>query len=397
MTFRADDGKTSRLLDFGRELDIRTTARHVGGDGHGALLTGLGHNRSLLLVQLGVQYLVLDLAQLQHLGQQFRDLDRSRTNQHRASLSHHVFDFLDHGSIFLLLGAVYAVVHIVADHRTVGRDLDYFQLVDVVELTGFGHGRTGHTGQLAIHAEIVLQRDGGVGLRGGLDLHAFLGLDGLMQTVAVAASLHDSARLLVDNLDLVVVDHIFHILVEQGVGLQQLVHRVYALRFDAVVLQQLVFLLLLLLMGKVLVLDFAQLRGDVGQDEEIGVAGGACQHLDTLVGQLDGVVLLVDHEVEGLNGLGHFAVVVLHVLGLDLEQQVLDAVLAEVTDQRAMLGQSLVNAEQCQATLFGLAFADLLLSFEQELLGQLALGVDHLLDVGLELVEHLVVALGDRT
>ena len=39
-----------------------------------------------------------------------------------------------------------------------------------------------------VHAEVVLQRDGGEGLRRGLDLHVLLGLDGLVESVRVAAS-----------------------------------------------------------------------------------------------------------------------------------------------------------------------------------------------------------------
>ncbi len=189
-----------------------------------------------------------------------------------------------------------------------------------------------------------------------------------MQSVGVAATLHDTARLLVHNLDLVVVNHIFHILVEQCVGLQQLVDGMYALRLDGVVLQQRVFLLLLLFGSQVFVLHLAELGGDVGQDEEVGVGGGACQDVDTLVGQLDAVVFLVDHEVQGLYGLRHLAVVVGHVLGLHLQHQVLDTVLAQIADQRAVLGQSLVDAEQRQTALLGVTLGDLVLGLEKKLL-----------------------------
>ena len=95
-----------------------------------------------------------------------------------------------------------------------------------------GFGRTGHTGQLVVHAEIVLQRDRGEGLRRRLDLHALLGLDGLVQAVRIAAAVEDTARLLVDDLHLVVHHHVFDVLLEHGEGFQQLVDRVHALRLD---------------------------------------------------------------------------------------------------------------------------------------------------------------------
>ena len=41
--------------------------------------------------------------------------------------------------------------------------------------------------------EVVLQGDGGEGLRGGFDLDAFLCLDCLVQAVGVASALHDAA------------------------------------------------------------------------------------------------------------------------------------------------------------------------------------------------------------
>ena len=65
-----------------------------------------------------------------------------------------------------------------------------------------------------IHTEIVLESDGREGLRGSLDGNILLRLDSLVETVAPAASLHDSARLLVHDLDLSVDNDIVHILLE---------------------------------------------------------------------------------------------------------------------------------------------------------------------------------------
>ena len=52
----------------------------------------------------------------------------------------------------------------------VGGDGHHLQLVDLAELLGLGQGRAGHAGQLRIQAEVVLQRDGGVGDVLSLDL-----------------------------------------------------------------------------------------------------------------------------------------------------------------------------------------------------------------------------------
>jgi hypothetical protein len=59
--------------------------------------------------------------------------------------------------------------------------------------------------ELVVEPEVVLQRDRGERLVLLADVHAFLGLDGLVQALGVAPALHDAAGELVDDLDLAVV------------------------------------------------------------------------------------------------------------------------------------------------------------------------------------------------
>ena len=54
------------------------------------------------------------------------------------------------------------------------------------------------------------------------NLHAFLGLDGLMQTLAVAASLHQAAGELVDDNHLAIAHHVIAVAFEQHLGLDRL-------------------------------------------------------------------------------------------------------------------------------------------------------------------------------
>ena len=70
--------------------------------------------------------------------------------------------------------------------RPVGRNLRDFELVNLLELGGFRIGRTGHAGQLLVHAEVVLEGDGRQRLVLALDLDAFLGFDGLVQSIATS-------------------------------------------------------------------------------------------------------------------------------------------------------------------------------------------------------------------
>ena len=100
---------------------------------------------------------------------------------------------------FFLLGTEDQIVLILADHRLVGRNRQHAQLVGAHEFGGFGLCGTGHACQLVVHAEVVLQGDGGEGLVFGLDLHAFLGFDGLVQTLVVTAARQDTSGVLVDD------------------------------------------------------------------------------------------------------------------------------------------------------------------------------------------------------
>src|SRR5882672_487264 len=68
-----------------------------------------------------------------------------------------------------------------AQQVAVGRDHHHFQFVDLVELGGFGLRGAGHARQLLVHAEVVLESNGGQRLRLTLHFHFFLGFNGLVQ------------------------------------------------------------------------------------------------------------------------------------------------------------------------------------------------------------------------
>ena len=106
----------------------------------------------------------------------------------------------------------------------------------------------------------------------------------------------------------------------------------YTLALHGVVGEDLVLTGLLLLFGALHVLQLRQLGGDVGQDKEGGIIGLTRQQVDTLIGQLNAVVLLVDHEIEHIGSLVHVLVVLRHVVFLGLQHLCLDTLLAEVFD-----------------------------------------------------------------
>jgi hypothetical protein len=72
-----------------------------------------------------------------------------------------------------------------ADHGLVGGDHHDIQVVDLLELRRLRVGGAGHARQLAVHAEIVLEGDRGQGLVLVFDLDPLLGLQRLVQPLAV--------------------------------------------------------------------------------------------------------------------------------------------------------------------------------------------------------------------
>ena len=215
-------------LGLGHELgvaaqhDVGAAAGHVGGDGDGALFAGLGHDLGFALVVLGVQDVEVLRPLLQHLGQDLALLHADGAHQHRLALGVALHHLVDDGAVLAGHGGVDHVGVVLADVGLVGGDGDDVQAVDLGELGGLGAGCAGHAGQLFVHAEIVLEGDGGQGLALGGDVDPFLGLDGLVQALVVAAADHQAAGELVHDDDLAVLDHVVDVLFHDAVGLDGL-------------------------------------------------------------------------------------------------------------------------------------------------------------------------------
>ena len=104
-----------------------------------------------------------------------------------------------------------------------------------MELVGLGQRRSGHAGELLVEPEVVLQRDRGESLVLVLDLHAFLGLHGLVHALAPAAPVQDAAGELVDDEDLAVHDDVVLVLGVQLLGLDGVVEEADQRRVNALV------------------------------------------------------------------------------------------------------------------------------------------------------------------
>ena len=172
---------------------------------------------------LGVEKVVLDALLGEQLAEVLVLLNGHRTHQHGLALGVALLDLLDHRPVFGSLGLVDHVVVIFPGQGAVGGDLDDVQLVDGAELFLLGQGSTGHAGELVVQAEVVLEGDGSQGLALPLHRHPLLGLDGLVEALAVAPAEHETAGELVNNDDLAVLDDVINVPLHHAVGLDGLV------------------------------------------------------------------------------------------------------------------------------------------------------------------------------
>ena len=204
------------------ELDVSAAAGHVGGDGDGTGTARLGHDGCFLLMELGVEHLVLHAALLERPAQRLALLHRGGAHEHGAARRLLLCDLVDDGVELGLLVAEDQVREVLTDHGQVRGDGHHFQLVDLVELLLLGHGRTGHAGELVVLAEVVLEGDRGHGHRLALDAHALLGLDSLVEALGPASTRHLAAGELVHDDDLVVLDDVVAVTLVERVRTQRL-------------------------------------------------------------------------------------------------------------------------------------------------------------------------------
>ena len=125
------------------------------------------------------------------------------------------------GCQLFLLGLVYCIMQILTDDRSVRRDLHNIHSIDLAEFLFLCKSRTGHTCLFVKFIKEVLEGDGCKSLALPLYLHMLLGLDGLMKSVGIASSRHDTSGKLIHDQYLVVLYHIILIPEHQIVGAQR--------------------------------------------------------------------------------------------------------------------------------------------------------------------------------
>ena len=151
-----------------------------------------------------------------------RLLDRRGADKDRLPAISGFRDRLHDSGELLALRPVDLVILVDTADGEIGRDVDDLEPVDIHELAGFGHCRTGHAGELLVETEVVLERDRRQRLVLRLDLDLLFGFERLMQAFRITAAGHHAAGEFVDDDDLPAFDDVILIALEQLVGLQRL-------------------------------------------------------------------------------------------------------------------------------------------------------------------------------
>ena len=196
------------LADTAAQDDVGTAAGHVGGNRNHAGTTGFHNDLSFSLMLFSIQHIVRDAFLSQHVADEFGVFNRGRTDEYRLTASVALFNVINNSFVFFLRSAIDLVLLVITNHHAVCRDDNGFKTVNFLEFIGFRIGCTGHTGELFVHTEVVLEGNRRESLVFLLNLNAFFGFYSLMQTVGPAAPFHQTTGEFVNNNDFAVLNDI---------------------------------------------------------------------------------------------------------------------------------------------------------------------------------------------
>ncbi len=222
VSFGPQDVEPVQFTNPFAQHNIRAPSGHVGGNGHGFCLTGVGNDFSLFFVVFGIEHGVGNAGPFEHFAQHFRFFDGDGAHENRLAPVVKFLDFVNSGFEFFPFGLVDDIREIGSRHFLVCGDDHYVQFIDVIEFSRFRVRCTGHAGQLFIHAEVILKGHRGQGLVFSRHFYPLLGFYRLMQAIAPPTPRHHSAREFIHDHNLVVFDDIVDILFKEPEAFDEL-------------------------------------------------------------------------------------------------------------------------------------------------------------------------------
>ena len=150
-------------------------------------------------VLLCVQHFVLDTALVELTRKELALFHADGSDKNRLTIFILLSNFIDNSSKLCTLIFVDEVGLIETLNRFIGGNRDNSKLIGVDKFCCFGLSSTGHTREFFVHAEIVLQCDGGKSLVFLFNFDAFFGLNCLVNTFTPAATFKNTTCKFVDD------------------------------------------------------------------------------------------------------------------------------------------------------------------------------------------------------
>ena len=227
MTSSTNHDETTEFSDAISKLNIGTTTRHVSSESNCTFFASLCNNRGLALVILCVQNFEWNVLFFEVSSDAFVVCDRIGTNEHWLTA---IMVFMNLSSNRLKLGsfsAIDKIVFIDTNDWLVRWNLNYIERINLLELFCLSKCRTGHTGKLIVKTEEVLEGNSCESSRLFTNLDTFLSFDSLMKTFIVAAAMHETTSVLINNHNLArVSDNIILIALEESLCAESLLEMI---------------------------------------------------------------------------------------------------------------------------------------------------------------------------
>ncbi len=206
------------------EEDVGAASGHVGGDGDGPFATRLGDDGGLGAVVFGVEDGVGDFFLAQDFGDDLAFFDADGADEAGLTVFVAGFNLVNDCGDFVAFAFVDEVGVVDADGGFIGGDDEDFEVVSLLKLFGFGVGGAGHACEFFVHAEVVLEGDGGEGFAFVLDFDTFLGFDGLVEAIGPAATRHGTASKFIDDNNFALINDVVNVFFVERVGLESFVN-----------------------------------------------------------------------------------------------------------------------------------------------------------------------------
>jgi len=166
---------------------------------------------------------MLYAALFKELAEKLRLLNGDSTHKHGLTIFVALHNIVNDRVELRGLGLVDEVVHILSYHGLVGRNLDDVERIYLLEFLALRHSRTGHTGELVVESEVVLECYRCESLALVLDVYTLFCFDSLVETLIVASAEHDTSGELVDYEHLTVLYDVVDIAAHDAYSLYRLV------------------------------------------------------------------------------------------------------------------------------------------------------------------------------